>query len=664
MSSMFSFWSALFLFPFFLGAALITFFLPGFFLLKNLFKKSFVTLFVLSISLGIVLWGFQGYIFGYFHLRFFTYVYVLFFVVFGIVQREIVIVFFIKFWHEFEKLPKLLFVIILAGIILQLIPVVGSGILYKDGVRFFSINATDGVMHLAYIQSMIHTFPPTEPGAHGDLLTNYHYWSDMVISEIARIWLLPIPHLYFRYFPVLVSFLTGLLTYLVLTEWRGGVIGGLWGVVFIYFSGDAPFIFSVLHKSWGFTTPAIDNGALQFINMPHAMARMIFLGGLVVFSYWEKIRDIRLLYFSVLIFASLIGFKVYFGMFAAVGVCFVFVLVIFRRFVQSTFRFQSILKEWKFFLLLVIFFGLQLSIFLPPNKSAGGLYFSPLDWPKLLLGSGGVDFSIWWKFYRLFLLQGQQFGIIFLDAIAIILSLIIIYGTRVLGFIPSQKVRRLPLEMLFFLIPGVVIFNVLGLFTLQVSGGLNVFNFFAVTTVPLALFSALFMESVQLRFKRYGFLLALLLLFLTVPRSFFEDGLSIYRYATSFDSYLVSRDELAGLAYIRNTAPTGALVQSHPMNHWDMRTPYVAFFTNHDTFLSGIGIQETHNQPIGDKKQQLQFIFSAPNSDDLRSKLLHKNISYFYWRKNTEESLPFVPTHGHFFYRFENNGVIVLSPKQ
>ncbi|MDE2025790.1 MAG: hypothetical protein KGJ07_04815, partial [Patescibacteria group bacterium] len=208
-----------------------------------------------------------------------------------------------------------------------------------------------------------------------------------------------------------------------------------------------------------------------------------------------------------------------------------------------------------------------------------------------------------------------------------------------------------------------IVFNLLGFFTLQVSGGLNVFNFFAVSTVPLTIFAAFTLEEWVVYKKRLGMVLVVVFVLLTIPRSLYEDGISFYRYMTHVDSYVVSQDELSGLMFLRMHAQKGSLVQSHPMNHWDMRAPYVAFFTDHDAYLSGIGIQETHNQPIKAREARLQYIFTAPNSDDFRAKLIQNGITYVYWRKNNEEVFPYKPTEGHFYYLFENNGVTILSPK-
>ncbi len=660
---LFSIWSALLQFPLFLIASFVSFFLPGFFSLRGVFKKSSLSLFLSALVSGIVLWGIQGYILGYLHIRFLTYLYVLFFIFFGTIHWKVLKNFFTTCWNELLLLNKKLFFIIFLGVIVQLIPVVGSGIKLPDGIHFYSINGTDGIMHLAYIQSITHAFPPMEPGARGDLITNYHYWSDLVVSEISRIWLLSIPHLYFRFFPLLIAILTGILTYFVIRQLKGGNTAGLIGVFLIYFSGDAPFIFSLIHKNLGFGTPAIDNGALQFINMPHAMARMLFIGGLMVCIEWLQNKGKNALIVSLIIFACLIGFKIYFGLFTALGISLLFISIFIKKLLSKHTK-NTLYTIGVLLLIGIGFFLIQAAIFLPPNKSAGGLYFSALDWVRLLLGAGGVNLTQWWTLYRLSMAHNIPIATFFLNIIGILFSLIIIYGTRVLGFFPSKNIRNLPWEVKVFLIPGIIVFNILGLFTLQVSGGLNVFNFFSVATIPLTIFAALVLEDIIESKSRFSMLIIVCFILLTIPRAIYEDGFSFYRYTTNVDSYFVPNAQLSALMYIREHGNKGTLVQSHPKNHWDMRAPYVAFFTDHDTYLSGVGIQDTHNQPIGERKVQLKIIFDAPNSYDFRTKLIQHNISYFFWIKDNEETFQYELTHGHFFYLYDKDGVAVLSPNK
>src|SRR6185312_16729686 len=72
------FFSLLEVFPYFLLALFLSCFIPGNLFLKKI-KLGNLQHFVLSMGLGIVLWGWQGYLFGYLHIRWMSYIYPLVF---------------------------------------------------------------------------------------------------------------------------------------------------------------------------------------------------------------------------------------------------------------------------------------------------------------------------------------------------------------------------------------------------------------------------------------------------------------------------------------------------------------------------------------------------------------------------------------------------------
>src|SRR5258708_450085 len=136
------------------------------------------------------------------------------------------------------------------------------------------------------------------------------------MAELVRIWHIPISHLFFQFMPLFVSFLTGLAFYLLIRVWKGTRQTGLWALFMLYFSGDSAYLFMLtLHHRFGFQTPAIDNGITQFLNIPHTFAKLVFLTGLIPFSFWLKTKQKKWLALTVVFFATLAGFKIYFGMF-------------------------------------------------------------------------------------------------------------------------------------------------------------------------------------------------------------------------------------------------------------------------------------------------------------------------------------------------------------
>src|SRR5260221_3271006 len=57
----------------------VSFYVPGSFFVEKLKPKSTIIYFLLSLVLGLVMWGVQGFVFGFIQLRWLTYLYLMFF---------------------------------------------------------------------------------------------------------------------------------------------------------------------------------------------------------------------------------------------------------------------------------------------------------------------------------------------------------------------------------------------------------------------------------------------------------------------------------------------------------------------------------------------------------------------------------------------------------
>lgn len=657
----------------FLFSVVVSVVIPGFLILHKFKFKDNSTKVLIAFVLGVVMWSAQGYLFGYLSMRFLTYLYLLTSIFFAFKYRTHLLSAFYGTVTELKGVGRKIIVLISIGTLVQTLPVLGSGLRFGDGIKFYGVNGYDGVMHLGFIQSIINSFPPQEPGAVGNLITNYHYWSDLFFAELSRIWHLPISFTFFQYAPPLISIITAIALYKLLKSWSSNQNFLLCGLFFLYFGSDAAYIFMLtLHQRFGFYTPAIDNGIMQFLNMPHAMAKMIFFTGLLSMQYWITTKSRSLGLLTVVLLASLTGFKVYFAIYSLLGfgslLLYLFLSEWFKanrkklRYIPNAVASIRALMPTLIFTL--VFFSLFLIIFLPPNKNSGGLFYSPLEWSKILLSSSAIDFKGWWYWYNRFTSSKNLIGVSALNAAAIIITLLAIHGTRVVGFfIGKSTYKSLGGVNTAFLIPPLIIFQILGLTTLQISGGLNVFNFFAVSTVILAIFSAFKLVEIYDKGGRLRVLLVVLILLLTLPRSIYEVYASIRGYIREDNAYTISNKELEALEFIRINAPADTIIQSHPDNHLDSSVPYVAYFTNKKTYLTGIKLQETHNQPIKERRQDLSDLFSAPNSFDFLKGLEKRKIGLFYFQKNLgDQAMPYALTEGHFKVFFENENIIVYDP--
>lgn len=291
----------------------------------------------LSLCLSIVLFVIIAIFFGLLNLRFLTLPILL------VVNTGAIFILkekLYKPWNIFLH-DKFLLLILIAGIFVQGFINFPSGFQYKDGLYFWSSQGHDGLWHVASMESIKQSFPPQNPGFSGEVIYNYHYLVDILMGEFARI--LPIfssLDLYFRFFPVVFSFLIGISIFSLMVRWQKSKKIGYLGLFFSYFVGSFGYIVNLLHGGsvfGGETTfwAAQQNTILG--NPPHAASHFLlptfFLSTLIFFQK----RKIRWIVISFLIGSMLAGFKVsggfvmLTGLFAAALID----LIINRRFITS-----------------------------------------------------------------------------------------------------------------------------------------------------------------------------------------------------------------------------------------------------------------------------------------------------------------------------------------
>src|SRR5690606_15617937 len=119
------------------------------------------------------------------------------------------------------------------------------------------------------------------------------------------------------------------------------------------------------------------------------------------------------------------GFKVYFGLFALLGLG----IVTLVRFVKKGWNASK--QEW---LVLGISAVLAAAVFLPVNQQSGGLFFAPFEWPKLMLNFDKLNWSEWWLRMQVYEAHQNTRAIAFMLLLATAIFYVAVYGTRLIGF--------------------------------------------------------------------------------------------------------------------------------------------------------------------------------------------------------------------------------------
>ncbi|PWU22841.1 hypothetical protein C5B42_04975 [Candidatus Cerribacteria bacterium 'Amazon FNV 2010 28 9'] len=622
----------------FLVSSFFIFWAPGFSLFSVAKKQySAITSCVVSMILGMCVWAAQGYIFGYAHVRFMTYIYVIGILGALFFKRRRVLKELHRYIVAMRNISRLLLVLLLIGAFLQIFQMFGNGLLYADGARFFRTNAYDGMFHLGLIEHIIREFPPTEPSASKLAVRNYHYWSDLMMAEQARIFHLPVSFLFFQMYPILVALLGGLGVLALLHEWKADMRFAAFALFFFYFGADAGYIvYYFIHHTISFQYPVIDNGVTQFLNMPHAIAKMMFLGFLILLHLWMKEKKIVIGMCTALVCAALVGVKIYFGLFAACMFGGMWLLSLFEWFLQRKKKNSAFLIQFTVILTLAALGAL--AIYLPPNKGAGGLTWAPLEWPKLFLAQDNLDWRDWRYKYAVAQYLHDSIHLYYYDVLAIIACLLAVYGTRVLGFfvLPSYT-KFFGKKWLFVCTIGVFGYTFLGLYTLQQSGGFNVFNFFAVAITLLSIFAAYSLSLFTKKRDIFSSIFVAIIIVFTLPRIVYETQTMWARYLHNEDSVIVTNGELSVFAYVRAHTDSHAIIQSPPDDRLDSKSSYLAAMTGRDSYIAGTYLLETHNQPFKARVTAVNDLFSKRSLSSFEEEARELGISYVYYDRSSQD---------------------------
>lgn len=581
---------------------------------------------LLAPIVGISLWGLQGFLIGSFLPREFSYLYCAIFIFlffwrffpkklrfFNLYQNLSKV--FVKIW---QSLPFTGWVLVIVGSLLQLLSVFGSGFNHPQGITFYWLNSFDGMLHLTFIEELAQHFPPIQPGAWPLAITNYHYWSDLILADQVRLWGLPTAHLYFHYWPVVLAPLTGLIVFNLVKQWTKSVTAALWAVFFHYFAGDLMYVFLWWWRgTLGEHTMTLDNGIIQLLNMPQAFAKLIFLGGLMLFDHWQKSQRLAIGWLTGLVLATTVGFKVYFGILAATGLG-LFALVDCLIHLKTAFARKNWLDRWRFWwktswptLSVLILAGLvAAAIFFPVNQHAGGLFWAPLDWPKLLLGADKLNWNEWWLRLQVYEAANNTRALIVWYSLAVIVFMLAIYGTRLIGWLyPRRLLKLIGWHNFIFLYPGTLLFTFIGMNFLQVSGLHNIFNFFVIALSVLSLLTAVILAD-RLPKNWLGKLLILVVVGLTIPRVLLTGWFYLVSYWRGFEAQTITPADQEAMRFI-SALPEDVRLQTHPNNFLDSYSPYLYFFTHRYSYYGGRGVLNSHNQPVKDRKVLVDQLFAT-----------------------------------------------------
>ena len=605
-------------FSYYFVVVFIAYYIPGSLLLRKVNMPRILKI-SLSVTLGMVLFAYQGYLFGYMHVRYLTYIYLF-----------VCLVMWLMGQRKKEKADSAdqftmnwkLWAVILIGSFMQLSTIWFTGVVLKGTAYYCCGNANDNFLYGSLSREIMHSIPPEHPGMTGELFKNYHYWSNIVIGETSRISGLPVFQLQFQYSTVLISLMMGIL-FLGLVWQLGGTRNlGLWTIFFFYFGSDAIYwIITLLKSAPAFSMSSLEDGPGFLANYPRAMAVMVGVAAMVMLFYVRKKPSLTTVVVTSLLFASIAGMKIYVAFFMYVGLL-------------SIALFDAIKHKSKTSALVgLITAVLVLPIYLQMNSGAGGLYY---------LGFWRAQNFIvqpWLNLLRLeqarIIYEGDHkwIQVMFYNIVFTAIYVVAIYGTKVIALLNTKKtLKQLSLEVHVFLLPALLASFLLGFFYNQDTGESNTFNFLISVFIFSSLYAALVANYViEKGHKRLGVIIAFIIVFLTVPRPIYRTSQNISDLINK-RSFSISKNILDGATAIRNgTNPIDVFLVNPRYFKFDIEGPVFSMLLDRPMYYSGEQFLYWFKAPpreVAKRKQVASTIFTSKNIIEVASMLKQNPIAY------------------------------------
>ena len=604
-------------FLYFFFAVFLAFFVPGDVFIKKLRRPLFQRV-IFSIVFGMVLWTIQGYILGYAHVRWASYIYLMCFFILWVTKnvRKKKIQFFS--FQQYKQIDLFLIPIITIGVIIQFFSVGFNGIFYNNTLHF-CCNIPDSIYHIALVHALIQNVPPQEPGAYDVVVRNYHYFSNLCTAELIRVFRLPFLYTQDQYMTVFLSFLIGFSAIVFAQVVKLGKAYIRWLVFFLYFYGDFIFLLSfLLGNGINFTYTMQENAATLWTSPPRVFGLVVFFIGLAFLKLWIEKKSVYLGILMAIMLGSLIGFKVYIGIFAISGLVVLGLYYLIKR-------------DVKMLLPLCIAGIMSLCFYVPTNSGSGGISFSGFWRLEDFVVNPAYNLSHLELARRVYLDHKNWLRVAQYESIYILLYIPSLFGIYLLGFFQTKKsLSAFSIPFHIYLLCSTTVTLCLGVFFLQDIGGANtsqfLFPLYIVGAIYTALTCSFFLPYISKPFK--GFFIVTIIL-LTIPRVFYTTYKN-FLYITQIPSVHLDEKDMEAFSYLQQT-PTSSIVLIGDKNLTiSNESYYFSFLTNRKIFLAGSGILTDHGVHTKKKLQTIETILYSKNASKVASELLKNNITYLY----------------------------------
>lgn len=549
-------------------------------------------------------------------------------------------------WKELFTDKKLI-LIILTAIVIQGVINWPSGYSFKDGVMFWSSQGNDGLWHVALMEEAKKSMPLVNPVYAGEKLYNYHYLADILMGEFGRVYpVFTSLDLYFRFFPVVISFLMSLAVFSFVARWRESKLAGYWAIFFTSLSGGFGYIATFIKSRQLFAGETIfwaAQGNTIIGNPPHAVAYALLASCLLTLTIFIGSGNRKVLILAFLTGCAVAGFKVSGGFVLAVGVIVAGLFELLYRRKKELFFFSAILGLSNLVVLKLMSKGTLSFLVWEPWWFVRTTITAPgrLEWLDLehrrqhYVSKHTLKATL-----RVIQLEMKAFAIFVVGNLGTrFIGVFILFenGFKKIGGFFKDTVNILLLSSM---LSGLIVV----LLFVQRGIAYNLIQFMQYFILIFGFFSAAFVAATlsKIKSKFLRFFLAGILIAVSIPTVI---GNLVEFYGPEKTPLAkVSANELAALNYLKSNTPDNALVLTYPFDsgyRWNYKaqpwpisvwydTAYVSALSSRRTFLSNEGQVDILGIPFKERHLEVQKYFKEGNASYNNEFIKKNGIGYVY----------------------------------
>ncbi|MBI2600841.1 hypothetical protein HYW42_02710 [Candidatus Daviesbacteria bacterium] len=533
-----------------------------------------------------------------------------------------------------NKLIILLF-IFLVGIAGQMAIIAPSGISLGNDLVFWSAHGHDGAWHIALMEEIKRGFPLQNPVFAGERLVNYHFFSDITPAFFNKYFDLNPLDLYFRFFPLLYSFLLGSAAFSL-----GRIIGktfssGIWTVIFTYFAGSFGYIVTIIQDRGIGGEGIFWSSQIQSTigNPPQIIASILVLTIFILLYFYIKEQRLVNSLMLILLISTLPVFKVYGGVviFLSLGLVGIWQLIKSKR--------VNIFK-------ILIPSGLLSALLYLPNSSQSQNFLIYEPWWFIRTMIVSTDKLNWLDLElrrQTYIAENNWKRVIQIETTGFLIFLFGNLGIRFLGFwYLIKKIKQVFADyFLLMLLFTILTSLILPLIFLQKGVASNTIQFLQYFLLLMGIIAGVTVSSLLKRLNlALKVLISSIIIAIAVPT---QVGL-IYDFYKNPPTSKISKQELEALNYISQSTPKNSVLLTPPYNQylnlktsppsiWDwFDTSYVAAFSKRRVFFADteqVDIMGYEYQPRQNIQKQIYLDDSLYNKELLSE----KKINYLYFPK-------------------------------